>query len=135
MNLVEQLVQVDVDKAYELKRDVFKSERLKELLGLDVPVEVKIKELPQRKVQELLSMQYSSNGNHQMSKVFDSSLMCLVEGVEEPNLKAKELQDHFRAETPKRLAEVLFGREVTKISDAIMTLSGFGDDNEEEVKN
>ena len=135
MNLVEQLVQVDVDKAYELKRDIFKSERLKELLGLDVPVDVKIKELPQRKVQELLSMQYSSNGNHQMSKVFDSSLMCLVEGVEEPNLKDKELQEHFRAETPKRLAEVLFGREVTKISDAIMTLSGFGDDNEEEVKN
>ena len=135
MNLVEQLVQVDVDKAYELKRDIFKSERLKELLGLDVPVDVKIKELSQRKVQELLSMQYSSNGNHQMSKVFDSSLMCLVEGVEEPNLKDKELQEHFRAETPKRLAEVLFGREVTKISDAIMTLSGFGDDNEEEVKN
>lgn len=135
MNLVEQLVQVDVDKAYELKRGVFKSERLKELLGLDAPVEVKIKELPQRKVQELLSMQYSSNGNHQMSKVFDSSLMCLVEGVQEPSLKDKELRDHFRAETPKKLAEVLFGCEVTKISDAIMTLSGYGEENEEEVKN
>lgn len=135
MNLVERLVQADVDKAYELKRDVYKSKRLQELLGTEEPVEVVVKELPQRTIKAHMAMQYSSSGKHQMDRIFDTELMNLVEGVVEPSLKDKDLRDHYRVQTPKELAEVLFGREVSSISDKIMELSGYADDIEEDVKN
>lgn len=135
MNLVERLVQADADKAYKLKRGTFPSKRLAELLGEEEPVNIVIKEISQRRVNDLMSMQYSSGGKFQMEKTFDAKLMSLVEGIEEPSMRDKDLMNHFKAETPKKLAEVVFGYEVTKISDAIMELSGVGKDEEDELKN
>lgn len=135
MNLAERLIQADVDKAYKLKRDTFPSKRLAELLGEEEPVNIVIKEISQRRVNDLMSMSYSSGGKFQMEKTFDAKLMSLVEGVEEPSMHDKDLMAHFKAETPKKLAEVVFGNEITKISDAIMELSGVGKDEEDELKN
>lgn len=135
MNLVERLVQADIKKALELKRKTIKSSRLAEILGEEEPVEIEIKEIPQRKLNDIMAMQYSSNGKFQISQSFDAKLMSLVEGVENPSLRDKNLQNHFHAESPKKLAEILFGSEVTKISDEILAISGVSEDDEEEVKN
>ena len=135
MNLVERLVQADINKALELKRKTVKSSRLAQILGEDEPVDVEIKEIPQRKLNDIMAMQYSSSGKFQISQTFDAKLMSLVEGVVNPSLRDKDLQTHFHAETPKKLAEILFGSEVTKISDEILSISGVSEDDEEEVKN
>lgn len=133
MNLVEKLVKADTNKAYELKKGTFKSKRLAELIGEKEPVEVQIREIPQRKVNDLMAMQYSNKGNFQIERTFDAKLMSIVEGVVEPALNDKDLLTHFNAQSPKALAEVLFGAEVTALSDAIMEISGVVDDSD--VKN
>lgn len=135
MNLVEKLVKADCSKAYELKRGTFKSKRLAQLIGETEPVEITVREIPQRKLNELMAMQYSTKGNFQIEKTFDAKLMSIVEGVVEPSMTDKDLLNHFNASSPKELAEVLFGSEVTAISDAIMELSGVSEENEEDVKN
>ena len=135
MNLVEKLVKADCSKAYELKRGTFKSKRLAQLIGETDPVEITVREIPQRKLNELMAMQYSNKGNFQIERTFDAKLMSIVEGVVEPSMTDKDLLNHFNASTPKELAEVLFGSEVTAISDAIMELSGVSEENEEDLKN
>ena len=135
MNLVEKLVNADCSKAYELKRRTFKSKRLAQLIGETEPVEITVREIPQRKLNELMAMQYSNKGTFQIERTFDAKLMSIVEGVIEPPMTDKELLSHFNASTPKELAEVLFGSEVTAISDAIMELSGVSEENEEDLKN
>lgn len=135
MNLVEKLVKADCSKAYELKRGTFKSKRLAQLIGEIEPIEITVREIPQRKLNELMAMQYSTKGNFQIERTFDAKLMSIVEGVVEPSMTDKDLLNHFNASSPKELAEVLFGSEVTAISDAIMELSGVSEENEEDVKN
>ena len=135
MNLVEKLVKADCSKAYELKRGTFKSKRLAQLIGETEPIEITVREIPQRKLNELMAMQYSSKGNFQIERTFDAKLMSIVEGVVEPSMTDNDLLNHFNASSPKELAEVLFGSEVTAISDAIMELSGVSEENEEDVKN
>lgn len=135
MNLVEKLVKADCSKAYELKRRTFKSKRLAQLIGETEPVEITVREISQRKLNELMAMQYSTKGNFQIERTFDAKLMSIVEGVVEPSMTDKDLLNHFNASSPKELAEVLFGSEVTAISDAIMELSGVSEDNEDDLKN
>ena len=80
------------------------------------------------------------------SKIYDAHAMIVVKGCVEPNLKDKELQKYYNAASPKDLAKILFpGGELTKISERIGALSGFGtneDDKEgkkgieyEDIKN
>lgn len=135
MNLVESLISADINKAYELEKGTFKSKRLAKLLGEDEAVEIEIAEIPQRKLNEIMAIQYSNSGKLQLTKSFDAKLMSIVEGVRNPSLKDSELQKHFNAESPKKLAEILFGSEVTDLSDAIMGISGISDDKDEEIKN
>ncbi|MGN0512739.1 MAG: hypothetical protein ACI4GD_00575 [Lachnospiraceae bacterium] len=132
MDILEKLLQADINKAYELQRSTFTSKRLGKLIGEDT-AEVVIKEIPQRKLNEIMAVMYDKNGNFKMEKTFDSKLMAIVEGVVSPNLKDSKLREHFNAATPKVLAETLFGSEVTALSDAIMVLSG--EANENDIKN
>ena len=56
----------------------------------------------------------------------------------EPDLKSKELQEHFNCSTSKDLAIKLFGNELTMLSDEVAKLSGMEESVEEiddEVKN
>ena len=68
------------------------------------------------------------------SKFFDTKLIIVTEGVEEPNLKDKKLQEHFGVERAVDLAEILFGSEINTIADAITEISGYTDDVEAEVE-
>jgi hypothetical protein len=61
------------------------------------------------------------------------------EGVVDPDLRDKSLQEHFEVGDAKALCDKLFGFEINDLSDAISALSGIRADNdedeEEEIKN
>ena len=139
MNLVEQLLKADAKKADELATDVFKSNRLARILGLEDAVDVSIQEIPIRRLNEIAGYSIDGKGNFQFEKSYDANLMACIEGVTEPNLRDKDLQRHFGAKNAKELCEKLFAAESKDLSDAIAALSEYankeGEDKEEEVKN
>ena len=135
--LVDQLLKADVKKASELNVGTFPSKRLAKILGKEEPVEIHIKEIPPRKFNDLSMYQYDKKGNQDISKGFDARLLVCVEGIVEPSMKDKDLKEHFGCETPKDLAEKIFGGESIEIADAIANLSDYASDEdaEDELKN
>lgn len=135
MNLVDQLLKADAKKINDLDTGVYLSNKLAKVLGQDEPVEVVIREIPSRRLNELVAYQLDKKGNVDFAKTFDTKLMLCLEGIVEPSMRNKDLQEHFGAKTGTDLAEKLFGNEINEISDAISALSGLVGNEEEEVKN
>ena len=140
MNLVDQLLKVDAKKADELETSVFKSKKLAKVLGLKEPtVDVEIREVKSRRVSDIMSYQFNKKGDFDFGKAYDAKLMMCIEGVTNPDLRDKHLQEHFEVSDAKALCEKLFGNEITDLSDAIATLSGVNseedEDEEDEIKN
>ena len=133
MNLIEKLIHTDKDKAFKREEKKIKSVRLSRILGEDV--EITIRELSGRKVNDIMGIVVNKNGKRDFAKNYDMNLMYCVEGIVEPNMKDPALMEHFGAKTPKELASILFNNEVSNIADEIYTLSGMGKDNEELIKN
>lgn len=137
MNLVEQLLKADAKKAEEREKSIYASKKLAFILGQKEPVKISLQEIGTRRLNDILALQVDKKGNVDLTKSLDSKLLCCVEGITEPNLKDKALQEHFGCGTPKDLALKLFGFEVTDISDEICALSGVNpeEDTEDEIKN
>lgn len=134
MNLVDELLKADTLKVTELKKETFKSHRLAHILGKKGTVEITLQEVKQRRLNDIASYQVKSNGEFDSSKTFDAQLMLCTEGIIEPNLRDKELQEHFGCKSAKDLCEKLFDAEVVLISDVIAGMNIVKDD-EEMVKN
>lgn len=138
MNLVDQLLKADVKKADELETGIFHSKKLAKLIGSETPVDVQIREVKSRRLNDIVAYQVDKKGNMIFSKNYDAKLMMCLEGVVDPPLKDKTLQAHFECDDAKELCEKLFGNEVNDLSDEISKLSGVindEEDSEEEVKN
>lgn len=137
MNLVEALLKADEAKVNHLETDIFKSKKLAKILGKKGAVDVEIREIPARRMNDIVASQLSKKGEFDMTKAFDAKALCAIEGVTNPNLKDEALIKHFGCATPKDLAIKLFGTELNQLSDAITKLSGYGEDNGEveEIKN
>ena len=140
MNLVEQLLKADSKKADELETGVFKSHKLAKILGVEAEtVDVQIREIKSRRVNDIVSYQIDKKGNFDYSKSYDAKIMMCIEGVMDPDLKDKDLQKHFGVDNAKDLCEKLFGNEITALSDEISRISGVaeadGEDTEDKVKN
>ena len=140
MNLVEQLLKADSKKADELETGVFKSHKLAKILGVESEtVDVQIREIKSRRVNDIVSYQIDKKGNFDYSKSYDAKIMMCIEGVMDPDLKDKDLQKHFGVDNAKDLCEKLFGNEINALSDEISRISGVaeadGEDTEDEVKN
>lgn len=135
MNLVDQLLKADAKKINDLDTGVYLSKKLAKVLGKDEPVEVVIREIPSRRLNDIIAYQLDKKGNVDFAKMYDTKLMVCLEGIVEPSMRNKDLQEHFGAKTGTDLAEKLFGSEVNEISDAISALSGLVGNEEEEVKN
>ena len=140
MNLVDQLLKADVKKAEELEVKVFGSQKLAKILGTEEKtVDVTIREVKSRRVNDIIAYQMDRKGRFDYSKSFDAKVMMCVEGVVDPDLRNKNLQEYFGCANAKELTEKLFGNEVSELSDAISELSGVktddDEDPEEEVKN
>ena len=135
MNLVDKLLQADAGKATELETKVIKSNRL--ILGVKNATEITIREIPAKRLHELMSMQFGKNGKPDPEKSLAAQTLVAAEALVEPSMKDKNLQEHFSCKTPKDLAMKLFGLEVKQIADEVVILSGYGDveDTDEEIKN
>lgn len=137
MNLVEKLLRTDAKKVEELSEAVIASKKLGKALG-EESVDVKIRELPAKRMNDLMAMQFDNKGNFSLKKNFEVKALMVAEAMLEPDLKNKDLQEHFGCSTSKDLAIKLFGQELTKISDEVAKLSGMEESVEkidEEVKN
>lgn len=138
MNLVDQLLKSDVKTVDELEIGVFRSRKLAKIIGSKAPVEVKIREVASRRVNDIIAYQVDRNGKFDYSKTYDAKLMMVVEGVVDPDLRSKDLQSHFGCSNGRELAEKLFGSEINDLSDQISALSGMTSDESnigEEIKN
>ncbi len=134
-NLVEELLKADAKKADELSTAIVKSKRLAKILGSEDDVEITVREIPARRINDIVSMQFDRKGRFDITKSFDAKALCCVEGIVEPDIKDKNLVSHFGCATPKDLVIKLFGSEITIISDKITALSGVEADTEDEIKN
>lgn len=135
MNLIDKLMKADAAKADERLTGVFKSRQLARILGEKGTVDVEIRELSQRRKNDLISTAVESNGEIDVSKSYDANLKVLVAGVVNPDLKDKELQEHFGCKMAIDLAEKLFKSEVADIATEIFKLGTIEADDEEEIKN
>lgn len=133
--LTDLLLGLDAGTLKEIPTATMRIPSLSKKLGQNV--EITVQALSGRRITDLSAMAIGKNGTVEYSKAFDTNLLIVAEGVKEPNLKDKDLQDHFKARSPKELAEILFnGGEVVDIASKIRELSGYaGEDLEEEVKN
>lgn len=134
MNLVEQLLSIDSKKADELKESTYKSKRLQELLGTEEAVEIKIKEIPVRRLRRLAAFSNDSKGNTDLVKSYDADCLVVAEGVFEPRLNDEKLLAHYGVPSAKELVAKLFKGEASNIASSIIAL-GEVEANEEDIKN
>lgn len=136
-NLVDRLMKADKAKAGEMRTGVFKSQKLADIIGETEPVEIKIHELKGRRMNALQSEHIKDDGTVDFEKTYDTQLRICVEGISEPNLKDKELQEHFECSLATELCEKIFNSEVPLITDEIANLGIKINDKktENEIKN
>ena len=64
----------------------------------------------------------------------DMAVDLVVEGVAEPDLRNKDLMEHFGVRTPEDLAVLLFDNEIAVIGEKINELCSY-EDVKDRVKN
>lgn len=138
MSLLDTLLSTPAEKFSERKTAVFHSKRLEEICG---DGDITVQEIPYKRLQSLLALQFDKKGNFDMMLSARAKAKMVAEGVSSPSLRDEKLLEHFDAPSPADLAEKLFSNEITAISDKIIDLSGFITDEEEagaideEIKN
>lgn len=137
MNLVGKLLKADVGKTDDCREKKLYSKRLAHILGQEKSAEITIRELKPRRLNDFIAKQFDRKGNFEIEKSFDAKALTVAEGVVDPDLGDRQLQEHFGCANKKDLAIKLFGNEITSISDAIVDLSGYKSEMEmeEEIKN
>lgn len=135
MSVVDFLMQLDAEKLAEVPTKEVRVKSLSEKAGQDVTVTVKA--LPGRKLTELTGLAMK-DGEVDIKRAFDANLLIVTNGLMEPDVKNKDLQEHFGAASPKDLTEKLFnGGEIMNLADEIRKLSGYDEEDkvDEEIKN
>lgn len=137
---IDQLMKLDRGKLLEVPTKKIRAKRLSALLGNKFYVTIKA--LPGDQYTELASVSTKKNGDFDAGKARRAQGLIVLAGLVDPDPRNKELMQHFGAETPKDLIEMLFpGGELTDVANEIGRLSGFVDEEEEddeveeEVKN
>ena len=130
---IDMLMRLDREKVAEVPVKDIKANRLSQLMGQDVTVEIKA--LAGDIYMDLLATATNIKGIVDVSKTYRAQALIVVEAMQSPSLKDKELQVHFGAASPIDLAKTLFpGGELTKIFQEVADLSGFGDDEDEDLE-
>lgn len=132
MNLVEKLLQVDKAALKERRIGTFKSGNLQRLIG---DYKVEIGEIDPERATELSTGAINNKGDYDFSRMYQSNLCIVVEGVIAPDLSDKKLQDHFGVANAADLAKLLFRSEVPEIAGEILALGASEVIEEEEAKN
>jgi len=139
MSLLDKLLQVDAGKFTERPHKEHEIERLSKLLK--TKFELRLEAInPQRYAEiQRQSINLGKKGGIKDFNIFEMQVLTLLDGIKDPDLKNKNLLDHFGAVTPKNLIAKLFlSGEITDIYNEINQLSGYEKDDEEtndEIKN
>jgi hypothetical protein len=136
MSLTQKLLALDVAKYKEKATSELEIKRLSDLTG--EPFLVKVQEVDADKLQEYQAMLFDKKGRYDLSQARKVNALICCAGVVEPSLSDKDLQAHFKASSPKELAEILFkGIELPAVADEIARISNFiqTEDEEDETKN
>ena len=129
---------VDDSVIKEEKTKEVHSDRLSALFGIDTSVTIKA--LPYRRVNNIMSDAVKSNGRMDADREVDARCHLIRLSVQDIPFGDEELQKKFGASDPRDLAEKMFDYDIGILSDAIVTLSGYGETEqeqelEEEIKN
>lgn len=128
---IDMLMRLDREKLIEVPVKDVKADRLSQLMGQEVTVEIKA--LSGDTYMDLLATATNKKGKVDMSRAYRAQALIVVEAVQNPSLKDKELQEHFGAASPIDLAKILFpGGELTSVFHEVADLSGFKDDEDDE---
>ena len=100
MNLVEKLLRTDAKKVDELSEAIIASKKLGKALG-EESVDVKIRELPAKRMNDLMAMQFDGKGNFSLKKNFDVKALVVAEAMVEPDLKARNYRNTLTAQPAK----------------------------------
>ncbi|EJO5347139.1 phage portal protein [Clostridium botulinum] len=135
-NVMDLLLKADTSKLKRATKEV-KIQSLSESFGQDVVFTLQA--IPIEKYNEIqeqgVSIDEEELSNIDYNKI---QMLTVLEGVKEPNLKSKELMEHFKAHTPIELLQRMFsGRpgEIATLYNNINDLCGFGRKAIEEIKN
>lgn len=134
MNIVDRLMSIDDNAINEKHIEKFESHRLARLLGESEPVIVELKELPYRRVSDIITMAITKKGNYDQKKRVDSEILLVTEAVNNIDLGNHDLQTKFHAASPKDLAEILFQGEIPKMVAVITEMAGYEEEDEEEIE-
>lgn len=102
MNLVEKLLQLDKKDVLDNKTGTYKSGNMQQLVGDPT---ITIQEIDAERLMELQTLPLDKAGNYNFQQGYAANLMTVAEGVINPDLKSKELQEHFGAINASDLAE------------------------------
>ena len=133
---IDALMKIDRGLITEIPTKEVRAKHLSKIMDKDVSV--KIKALSGNTYGSLLAVAKNKKGDIDVSKIYKAQSLIVVEGVQEPSLRDKELQAHFGAASPVDLAAILFpGGEMVGIYSKSAMHSRYGDDEDtdEEVKN
>ena len=134
MNTFELLMNVDRDALSKAPEKKVYIKRLSEITGSRF--EVTIRAIPGQRFTEIATSAVDEDGNADSARSYEANIVTALEAIVEPDLKNKELLEHFGCITPKDLLQKLFlGGEIAKIAGEATELSGYGKDDEEKVKN
>lgn len=132
MDLLQKLLQIDKNDVRNKKRGTYKSGNMQELVGDPV---IEIQEIDAERLTELQTLPLNENGTYDYQRSFTANSMITAEGVVNPDLSNKELQEHFGAMNAVELAKMLFKSEVAEIATKISELSNPEVIKDEDVKN
>lgn len=114
MDIIKELLGLS---ARENKTKQVKMLNLSERAGKDMIF--KVRELSYNEIKNILDMAENN-------PTADIKMQVVLKGVVEPNLKDKELLQHYNAPTPAELLpKILNAGEITELNDIIQRLSGY----------
>lgn len=136
-NVMDLLLKADTTKLKRPTRQI-KVQSLSDALGEEVIFTIQAIEIEKyNKIQEQgVTIDEYEDGPSDIdyNKI---QMLTLLEGVVDPNLKSKELMEHFKAHSPSELLQRMFAGkpgEISTIYNHINDLCGFGKKAIEEIK-
>ena len=140
MSLFDKLMAVDDNAINEKRTREVRSERLSALFGVETMITIEA--LPYRRVNKIMDAALKDNGRLDPDRACDARCHLIRLSVKEIPWGDEQLQKKFGASDPKNLAEKLFDYDIGIIADAILELSGYGEEEqkaeqelEDEIKN
>lgn len=132
MELLQKLLQIDKNDVRNRRKGTYKSGNMQKLVGDPT---IGITEIDAERLTELQTLPLDKDGSYDYQRSYTVNAMVVAEGVVDPDLTNKDLQEHFGAKNAVDLTKMLFKTEVAEIAMKIAELSSPEVVNDEEIKN